>query len=134
MAQALPVILMAASAVVTAVGYMQSASAESRAAKYNERVAQNNATIARTQGAIAEDQHRRKMVKILGHNRAAYGASGVTMEGSPLDVLSDVASQGELDAQIIRYNTEAKARGFQGTAGLESMRADDARTSGYLSA
>lgn len=133
MAMAIP-ILAVASAVIGAVGSIQAANAQRRASNYNQALAQRNSQIATNQGTLQEETHRTKMQRLMGHNRAQYGASGVTMEGSPLDVLSDMASQGEQDLQTIRYNTEVRASGHEGTAQLESMRAKNARTAGYLSA
>jgi hypothetical protein len=133
MAAAIPILSVAAT-VVSAIGYLQAGSAQQRASRYNEAQAQQNAQIARTQGVIDEGQKRREIQKIIGFNRAQYGASGVAQEGTPLDVLADIASEGERDIQTIRYNTAVKASGYESTAQLEGMRGRDAQTAGYLGA
>ncbi|MGH9904643.1 MAG: hypothetical protein ACRD8U_03540 [Pyrinomonadaceae bacterium] len=128
------VALLAASAAVSAIGAIQAGNAESRAASYNKKLAERNATIARAQGAIAETQQQRDMTKRIGLARANYGASGVSLEGSPLAALSDSASQGEFDRQTLRYNTAVRSSGYQGEANLYEMRSESAQTAGYLSA
>jgi hypothetical protein len=65
---------------------------------------------------------------------AGYGASGVTMEGSPMDVLEASAATAELDRQNILYGGGLRTQGYQSTAGLELMRGQNAETGSYLSA
>jgi hypothetical protein len=54
--------------------------------------------------------------------------------GSVLDVLGDVAAQGELERQSILYQGEINARGQMNTAALDRQIASSARTGGYLKA
>ena len=65
---------------------------------------------------------------------AGYGASGVTLEGTPLDVLEESAANAELDALTIRHQGELAARGYENTATLDTFAASGARTGGYISA
>lgn len=123
-----------ASTAISAVGAISSAQAQSNAAKYNAQVAKNNAQIARDQAASESDRQRRLATKKLGEMRANYAASGVTMEGTPLDVMEESAAQAKLDELTIRYNGELQAMGFENTANLDRYRASQAMTSGYLSA
>lgn len=129
-----PMILMAVSAAVTAVGQIRQAQATSAAANYTAQVADRNALVARQQSEA--DAHRQRAVSArrLGSIRAAYGASGVTMEGTPLDLLEDSAAQAELDAITTRYKGEVAAIGYEGEAQLARFRAKQARREGNLSA
>lgn len=131
---ALPLILTVASTAFSVYGAIQSANAEASAAKYNAKVADQNANIARQQAAADEDRQRRIAAKTMGGIRANYGASGVTLEGSPLDVIEESAANAKLDELNIRYNGELQAMGFQNTANLDRSRAANAKTSGYLTA
>jgi hypothetical protein len=70
----------------------------------------------------------------LGAIRAAQGASGGTGEGSVLDVIADVARQGELERQYKLYQGEAAARGYINTATLDTMQGRAARQAGQLRA
>ena len=66
--------------------------------------------------------------------RDRYGASGVTVDGSPLDVLEMAATNGELDAQNIRYKGLLRATGYNDTATLDGMAGENARTASYFKA
>jgi hypothetical protein len=121
-------------AVISAVGALSQAQAASSAAKFNAKVAEQNAISSRQQGAAAQEAQRRTSEKQLGSMSAAYSASGVSMEGSPLDVLSESAGVAERDAQTIRYNYELKALGYENTASLEKASAKNAKTQGMFSA
>jgi hypothetical protein len=70
----------------------------------------------------------------MGSIRAGYGASGVTMEGSPMEILEQSAMNAEMDRQNILYGGELKASGYESTAGLELMRGEHAVTSSYYNA
>ncbi len=63
----------------------------------------------------------------LGSIRAAYGASGVTMAGSPLDVLEMSVANAERDRQQILYKGELKALGYEDTRTLSLFGADSAK-------
>ncbi len=115
LAAAAPFIAIAGS-VIGAVGTIISAVGQSQAADYNAKVARQNATYAeqsaQQQRQIAAENERRQRLrttKLLGAQKAGYAKAGVTMEGSPLEVMAETASQGELDALNIRYGGEVGA-------------------------
>ena len=83
-----------ASAVVSAAGQMQAGQAQKKMAEYNAQVAQGTANY---QAARQQDKTRRLMASA----RVAVNKSGLTMSGSPLDVIADSAVQSELDHQAI---------------------------------
>lgn len=125
-------IMFAASAGVQAVGSIMSARAASQAAEYNQKISLQNAQIAKQQTEADVISLRKKQYQQLGAIRAAVGASGVTMEGSPLDVLEASVSEAELDAQRLRYSGELRARGYENEAVLYEMESETAKTSGYF--
>lgn len=127
-------IMMAGGAGVQMVSALQKAQAESTAARYNAETAEQNAKQAQDKAREDERQFRQQTKKQLGTMRANYGASGVTMEGSPLDVLESSAANAELDALKIRQTGEAKANAFRGEARLERFKGDYALKAGKLSA
>lgn len=117
MAAAVP-FLQIAGTVISVAGHLQSGRAANATAKYNARVAERNAVIARQQAGAAEAAHRRDVSRRMGSIRAGFGASGVTLEGTPLEVLEDSAAMAELDALNIRYQGELRAIGFKDEAVL----------------
>lgn len=127
-------VMLVAGTAMTALGAMQSAQAQSNAAKYNAQLAERNAQISRQAAAADEERQRRAAYMQQGAARASYGAAGVDLEGSPLDILEQSALQAELDAQTIRWKGEVGAGGYEGEAGLNRSRASSAMTSGYMGA
>lgn len=121
-------------AVIGAVSAVSQAQQQKSAAKYNQKVAENQAVSARQEAAANADMQRRKSAKTIGSMQAAYGASGVTSEGSPLEVLEESARNAELDRLSILWSGETRAMGYQATANLEGSRASNAMASGLLSA
>ncbi len=116
------------------VGALSQGQQQSTASNYNAGVAQNNAIASRQQAAANAEAHERKARQQLGSIRAGYGASGVGMEGSPMDVLESSAMMAELDRQNILYGGELRASGYESTAGLELMKGENAVTSSYYNA
>ena len=140
--------LMIAGAAVSAIGSIQQGRAANQAAQYNAAVMDrnaviqsNNAILARQQGVSASEQQRKDAARKMGAMRAGYAASGVQMEGSPLEVLGASAAAAELDTLNTVYNGELKARGLENdaqglreTANLDRMRGKNAQTQGYFNA
>lgn len=124
MAAALPFIMIGMSLIGSMQGAQQARSqgeAGAAAAAFNSAAATRNAGIARQQAADDAAAQRRTAVQTMGAMRAGYGASGVTLEGSPLEVLESSARNAELDNQMIRYKGELRAMGYEDTATLEDF-------------
>lgn len=124
-----------AAAVVGAVSAIQQGRAQQAAANYNAQISMQNAEIARADAEMQAAQVQRENVLRLGAIRAAQGASGgAAGEGSVLDVLGDVAAQGELERQFTIYQGEQRARGFVNTAQLDRYSGQQARSAGFMRA
>jgi hypothetical protein len=123
-----------AAAGVSAVASISQGMAASEAAKRNADIARRNAVIAQQQAAADAEAQQRASGQALGRARAAYGASGVTSEGSPLDVLASSASLAELDRQNILYKGKLRAMGYQDTAAADDASASNYLMQGYLGA
>ena len=120
--------------VVGSVGAVVSADASRKAANYNADVAEANAVAIKNQNEANEKAHREQIKKILSTQRALYGRSGVTMEGSPLLVQMDTVEQGELDALAIRYGGDVAAAKERSMANLYKMQGQQASTMGAINA
>lgn len=87
---------------------------------YEAGILEQNASLADQQradalarGREAELQQRRGTRGMIGAQRAAIAASGVSVgSGSALDVQTDTAHLGELDALTLRNNAAREAWGF----------------------
>jgi hypothetical protein len=61
-------------------------------------------------------------------------AAGVSLQGTPTDVLADTTRQTDLDVQAIRYNGEIKAGNFQTQASIFRTKAGAQEQAGFLGA
>lgn len=113
-------------------------------ANYMERDAlildDNRKTEVKQQQVAAEDK-RRADSRVRSSIRTAYGSSGFTMEGSPMDVLEDTAQEQELDVQRIEYGARStnragvfKVLGLKEQAKITRRAGKNAQIAGYLGA
>lgn len=98
-----------------------------KAAEYNARIQEQNASLARQQAESEASRLKIMSRKQRGSARAAYGASGVTMEGSAAEVMRDSFVTAELDVMNIKYTGELQARDFENAAEVERWNADNHR-------
>lgn len=119
---------------LTAGASLIKGAAAGRAGDYNAKIAIQNAGLSRMQ-SIEEARRIRVMGrKVMGEQRANFGASGIAQSGSALDVLAETAANNELDALTIMHEGESRARMFESDARQEKEQGDDARTNSYLQA
>jgi hypothetical protein len=105
--------------------------AQAQAAQYNAQVEKNNADF-RQQAADAQTKQsqeqanriRQERDRILGLQRSQYAAGGVTPEGSPLAVLADTFTQGELAAVDEKQKAYEFSRQQSYLSNLERTAAD----------
>ena len=96
--------------VTSAQAQLQQGAVQNQIAQYNANVMQQRAQQVRELAAAKEAMQRRINGRQQGQIVAAYGASGVDVgQGTPLEVLHDAATEGELQAQLIHYGGEVDA-------------------------
>lgn len=118
MAAAIPYLIVAASAVSTAVSYQGQ-----RDAADDARLAGNMEAAALDRKGVAEESAARiRLKKLLGSQRALYAKAGVDLSvGSPLTILTDTEIRGEEEikklrqgffeaADVTRFSTAAQYR------------------------
>ena len=77
-------------AAATALGAAQTisqANNQAKLANFNAQVAGQNAEAARRQAAADESRQRRQFARSLARRRTGFSAAGVSLDGSPLDLL-----------------------------------------------
>ncbi len=116
--------------IASAVGSINQANAATAAARFNSKIANQNADLAIARSKEEERRHRILARKRLGSIRAGFGASGVTLEGSPLDVLEESAAAAELDSLTIRNQGLVDQFGFLATSKLQDFKGAAARRTG----
>lgn len=129
-----PLALMAVGTAVSVAGSLSQANAARAAGDYNATLAETNASLSRVQAAEQARRYGVSARKQLGAMRAAYGASGVTMQGSPMDVLGESAYTAALDSLTIRQGGEANASAYESQAVLDRLQGKSQQQGGYYSA
>ena len=112
--------LLVASTAFDALGSIAQGESQAKAAEANAEAIRRNA-------AFNEQQQRRQGQARLSAINTAYGKSGVQMEGTPIEVLSQQAGEIELDALATRWMGENESI-------AKKYEASKYRTSGYIGA
>jgi len=82
---------------------------QSQQAQRAAEAAEYQAQDALHRGEVAEEDQRRKSASLLGREQARLAAQGTDLLGSPVDILGDLAAQGEDDALTLRYDATRAA-------------------------
>lgn len=78
-------------------------------AEIAKQLGERNAKAAIDAAASRERLFRRSRSRQIANARAAFGASGVQLAGTPLEVLSDAITSVSLDAHLIRHGGQVAA-------------------------
>lgn len=127
----IPYVIAAVTAVSAGYAAKQKGEYEYGVAKYNARNLQNNAIKTRNKGVEEENAHREKVRQLISQQRATLGAAGVDLNsGSPLQMQTDAAMLGEVDALKIRSNYGEAAKALDDESNLTLSMGAEARRSG----
>ena len=104
---------------LSVVGQLQQGAAAKAAANAQAKIGNQMARDAEERGREEEGQIRRKYSAMRGAQIAGFGASGLDpTSGSPLDLIGDTATIGEIDALTVRGNAAREAWGYRANANL----------------
>lgn len=82
--------------------------------------------------AFEQAQERKKQELQQAAARAAVGASGVAVTGSPTEVLAANARQGQLDIKAIQYGSQIRQNSLTTQAGISRFSGKQAMTAGII--
>ena len=120
--------------LVSAGSMVYSAQEKKKTAAYTAKLAEEAGEESMAMAGIEAERHRDKIRRLKATQRASYAKSGVTMEGSPLEVLADTQAQADLQEMIIRHGGEVSANAYK-MEGMFARRAGrSAETAGYIGA
>jgi hypothetical protein len=112
----------------------KAAEAEGKSAQqwseYNAKVEERNATAKEQAAAYREKQMRLEGDKIKGTQRALYATSGVTAEGTPLEVMLNTAGELEMDYAMTRREGYLEGQQHRSQAVLDRFEGKVARMKG----
>jgi len=125
--------MMAASTAVGVIGTLSGASAQSAQLEQQKQMAEQNARLAKEQAEYNATVKQRTLNQVLGKQKAALAASGVT-GGSSEDVEYDSLLQGTLDSLMTKWQGDVQATNYKNQASGFKASASNAMTGGLLSA
>lgn len=105
-----PVAFLAVGAGVSALSSISAGNYANNIGQFNQASLNDQAKARIEAGKVEEQKARINVSKFKGQQKASYGASGVEIStGSPVNVITDTAALGELDALTIKANASADA-------------------------
>ena len=123
-----------ASAGISAAGSVMGGVMQQSQAKAQQAAYDRQATMERQQGEFQAGQKQDEVNGLIGRQIAMTGDSGVTLAGSPTDVISNTASQGALDTEAIRWGSKVRADTFTYQGQLAKMQGQNAFVGGIVGA
>lgn len=133
MAAAAPFIAMGASAAMSSAGSAGQGNASAAAYKFDSSVQRQQESQALDQSYVQareiEDQNARRS----GAAAAAYGSSGVVANtGTPLHVMNDIVTEGEMSRQLALYQGKVNAFGHRQAYDVDIANAHAARRAMWI--
>ena len=133
-AVAIPIIMAAAAATASAIGSIQSGNAQAAVASYNAKDEEQRAAQAQNQAAVQATLDDQKTRRVVGEQAAAYGAASVDSTGTPLMVMMDQTTQGEMQRQLDLYRGATNAQSDLQQAQADEAAAAQDRSAGNMNA
>jgi len=109
------------------VAQVQRLNAEAQAAEFNALNAEREAGRAVEAAAFEERRFREDVRRFQGRQRAAAAAAGITLSGSPLELVAESARDAELDALAIRFSGDVESARLMSQAALDRLAGRGAR-------
>lgn len=123
-----------ASTAVAAGGQLYSGMQPASAYRTQAAAADRQAGMELERGNYEASRAREQSDRQLAGMRGAYLSSGVSLEGSPSEVIADSATQASLDEQAIRYGARVQAGNLQFEARQARANAGSAMIGSFIGA
>jgi hypothetical protein len=134
LAAALPYIA-AASTVIGVAGTIQQGSNQQKLLNYQAEQRDEDAKAAQADAQRESLIERKKAKNLMSRARAVAGASGAgSSDPTVTNILTDIATQGEVNALNALYSGDTQARGLRSGAGMARNEGRAARTASYMDA
>lgn len=130
-----PVTLMAiAGTALSAGGALVEGQQQKQMADYQAKAYEQQAQADAQSSAFEAAQERKKQDLLQSQARAAAGASGVAIAGSPTEVLAANAKQNQLDIAAIRYGSQLRQNSLTTQADISRFQGKQAVTASIFKA
>lgn len=128
----LPMIISAVSTGFQMFSAYQEGQQQAALAEYNAEVMEQQARQEEEAAKLEAYRMQKEKDRFLATQRAAYSASGFTLEGSPMEVMANTAGQFEYDIALNTYGRQLKAWQARSQAGLFKYQAGAAKRAGTM--
>lgn len=115
-------------------GNIHQANMQAQANEYNAQMDDQQADLTLQQGEEDAFRERYAVKKTLGSIRAAYGASGVRMDGTPQEYMDAQAAVGAKNIMSIKNQSIIKANALRTEASMLRGQKGDIMLGGFLGA
>lgn len=123
-----------AGTVLSAYSQYEQGQSQKEWSEYNAAIAERDAAASRQTAEYEATEKRKETQRLLGRQRALYGKAGVTLEGSPLLMMEETASEGEIDALMIEREGKLRSQHYRSEAALSKQKGRAAARAGYWGA
>lgn len=120
--------------LIQGIGAMQQANAQAAEYKAKAAMDKRQAQIERIKGVYEAGRVKEKGELTFGAQRAAYSSAGVSLEGTPTDVVSESTAQNQLDVQAVMWGQTIAGQNYDYQARIETMNAKSAKKAGFFAA
>lgn len=117
---------------LSAGGAIASGAQQQQMANYQAKAYEQQAQAEGQASAFEAAQERKKQELQQAAARAAVGASGVAVAGSPTEVLAANAKQGQLDIKAIQYGSQIRQNSLRTQADISKFSGKQAMTAGII--
>lgn len=122
-----------ASGITGGISSYQTGKAQEAVYNYNASVAEMNADLARQEGEDRAAEQRRQTKRLIAQQNNSFGALGILSgTGTALDLTSESAYFGELNAITEKYNYDLQAWNYENEAISLRYKADAAASAGKM--
>jgi hypothetical protein len=119
---------------LSAGGALASGAQQQQMANMQAKAYEQQAQADAQASAFEQAQERKKQELQQAAARAAVGASGVAVAGSPTEVLAANAKQGQLDIKAIQYGSQIRQNGLRTQAAISKFSGKQAMAGGIIGA
>jgi len=123
---ALALLPLATSALSAGGQYMENQS-KANASEYNARTAEWQARLVKQSSEFSMARIQRQKAKFLSTQQSLYAKAGVKLEGSPIKVMADSATEYELDKLTENYNAQVQMAALKSEAQASRTQASQYR-------
>lgn len=129
MATILPLLILGGG-ILKSIGQRQEAESRAQALEFNATVAEQEGIISVKKRQLEKGQEEKSLKTFISFQRATFAKAGVTLSGSPIQVIEESAAAGELDIIIGDINASIEQSRLQSESEIRRAEAKSRRATG----